>query len=439
MPITTYNASIAYQALDEIQTFQCEALKRQLRYIIDHNAYYQQLIATSNLKIEMIQSLTDLQNFPILTKALVQENIADFICIDNTEIAEIDTTSGTLGSPLSIALSTNDLDRLAYNEMLSFQSMELTNKDVVQLTLTLDRQFMAGMAYYTGLRKIGATIVRIGPGVPQMQWDSIFRYQTTVLVGVPSFILKLLHFAIAHGIDYKHSNVKKILAIGESIYDTKGNPTILYQKLHDLWPIEYFNTYASTEMQTGFTECTAHNGMHLNPDLIIAEVLDEDNKPVVEGEEGELCITTLGVEGVPLIRYKTGDITSISYAPCNCGKQSPRIQGIIGRKQQLLKLKGTSVYPNAVFEALNELNYVNTYILKAFTNDYGLDDAIVFVCVRQSDYNQNVNIQISQHLQAKLKISINVTVLDEKEIMALQFPTHSRKQIKFIDERPSSF
>lgn len=439
MPITHYNAAIAYESWANIQAFQLEALRLQLAYVIDKNAFYQKLIATSNLNIEMIQSLEDLQLFPILTKALVQENIAAFTCIETTEIAEIDTTSGTLGSPLSIALSKNDLDRLAYNEMLSFQSMELTNIDVVQLTLTLDRQFMAGMAYYAGLRKIGATIVRIGPGVPQMQWDSIFRYQSTVLVGVPSFILKLLHFAIAHGIDYKNSSVTKILAIGESIYDTKGNATVLYQKLHDLWPIEYFNTYASTEMQTGFTACTAHNGMHLNPDLIIAEILDEDNNPVAEYEEGELCITTLGVEGVPLIRYKTGDITSMCYAPCKCGKNTPRIQGIIGRKQQLLKIKGTSVYPNAVFEALNELNYINTYVLKAFTNDYGLDDAIVYVSLQQGDFNKNINIQISQHLQAKLKISLKVFVLEEKEIMALQFPTHSRKQIKFIDERSSTF
>lgn len=434
MTITTYNASIAYQTWDEIQAFQCEALKRQLAYVISKNAYYQQLIADAKLHITAIQSIKDLQAFPILTKAIVQEHIFDFTCITPTEIAEIDTTSGTLGSPLSIALSQNDLDRLAYNEMLSFQSMDLSEKDVVQLTLTLDRQFMAGMAYYTGLRKIGATIVRIGPGVPKMQWDSIFRYQTTVLVGVPSFILKMLHFAISHDIDYKASSVTKILAIGESIYDTTGAPTVLYQKLYELWPIEYFNTYASTEMQTGFTECTAHNGMHLNPDLIIAEVLDEHDNLVADNETGELCITTLGVEGVPLIRYKTGDITSIDYTPCTCGKQSPRIKGIIGRKQQLLKIKGTSVYPNAVFEALNELSYVNTYVLKAFTNDYGLDEAVVYVCVYDGAIS-NINIQISKHLQAKLKISLNVMVLDEKEIVSLQFPIHTRKQIKFIDER----
>lgn len=435
MTITTFDQEIAYLDWHLIKDFQYQQFKSQLQYTLKHNPSYAKLLQDKGINLNAIKSLDDLVLLPILNKSLVQENIADYTCIQTPKIAEIDTTSGTLGSPLSIALSQQDLERLAYNETLSFLSMGVTRSDIVQLTLTLDRQFMAGMAYYSGLRKIGATIIRIGPGVPQMQWDSIYRYSTTVLVGVPSFILKLVEFAINHNIDYKHCTVTKILAIGESIYDETGAPTILYQKLHDLWPIEYFNTYASTEMQTGFTECEAHNGMHLNPDLIIAEVIDEKGNPVAEHEVGELCITTLGIEGVPLIRYQTGDITSMDFAPCTCGKKSPRIKGIIGRKQHLLKIKGTSIYPNAIFEALNQLDFIQAYVVEAYLNEVAQDDCIIHINLHEDFDFLSLKKNIEQHLKGKLKINLKIQECSKEKILKMQFPIHSRKQIKFIDNR----
>ena len=114
---------------------------------------------------------------------------------------EYTSTSGTLGSPVTIALTEKDLQRLAYNEFKSFTCAGGGPEDVYQLMLTLDRQFMAGMAYYSGIRKLGAGIIRVGPGVPSLQWETIFRLKPTVLVAVPSFILKLIQYAADHKID----------------------------------------------------------------------------------------------------------------------------------------------------------------------------------------------------------------------------------------------
>ena len=174
--------------------------------------------------------------------------------------------------------------------------------------LTLDRQFMAGMAYYTGIRKLGAGIIRVGPGVPSLQWETIFRLKPTVLVAVPSFILKMLQYAADHGIDPAASSVKKAICIGENIRQNDFSLNILGNKIISSWNIQLISTYASTEMQTAFTECESGCGGHLQPDLLIVELLDDQDQPVPPGEAGEVTITTLGVEAMPLLRYKTGDL-----------------------------------------------------------------------------------------------------------------------------------
>src|SRR5690606_33370084 len=157
-----------------------------------------------------------------------------------------------------------------------FACANSTSEDIFQLMLTLDRQFMAGMAYYSGIRKMGAGVVRVGPGVPSLQWETIERLKPTAIVAVPSFIIKLIHYAEENGIDVNQSSVKKAICIGENIRDEHLVPNILAKKITGKWNIQLFSTYASTEMQTAFTECEAGRGGHLNPELLIVELLDEE-------------------------------------------------------------------------------------------------------------------------------------------------------------------
>src|SRR5690606_9173564 len=233
------------------------------------------------------ETFADLQQLPTTSKQDIQEHNWEFLCIPKSEIAEMTSSSGTLGQPVTVALSKNDLDRLAKNESHSFDLMQLTNEDTIQLMLTLDKQFMAGMAYYSGAVRFGATVVRTGSGLPAMQWDTIFRLQSTVLVAVPSFLLRMLQYAIDHKIEYKKSSVKKILCIGESIRTAEHTDSLLLQKLKKLWPIAYYNTYASTEMQTAFTECEMGGGGHVNEELMAVEILNDAGEQLRHGEVGE--------------------------------------------------------------------------------------------------------------------------------------------------------
>src|SRR5690606_26965113 len=143
------------------------------------------------------------------TKTDLQLYNDDFLCVPKHEILDYATTSGTLGDPVTFGLTDNDLDRLAYNELLSFRCAGVQKGDLVQLMTTIDRRFMAGLAYFLGLRKLGAGIVRVGAGVPPLQWDSILLYHPKYLIAVPSFLLKMIDYAEENNIDYKNSSVKR--------------------------------------------------------------------------------------------------------------------------------------------------------------------------------------------------------------------------------------
>ena len=196
-------------------------------------------------------------------------------------------------------------------------------------------------------------VIRLGAGIPELQWDSILKHKPTYLITVPSFLLKLIEYAETHNIDYNNSGIKGAICIGESLRNQDFSLNTLANKISEKWNIKLFSTYASTEMSTAFTECEYGIGGHHHPELIIVEVLDDNNQPVKNGEQGELTITTLGVEAMPLIRFKTGDIVQLHNEPCSCGKNTLRVGPVVGRKQQMIKYKGTTLYPPAMNDVLN--------------------------------------------------------------------------------------
>ncbi|MFA6058899.1 MAG: AMP-binding protein, partial [Taibaiella sp.] len=210
---------IEKKSLQEQADLQFLKLKDMLNYIQHHSIFYKRLFSHNNIDLNAINRLEDLQYLPTTDKQDIQNNNWDFLCVSREQISEYTATSGTLGTPVFIALTHNDQQRLAYNEFLSFHCMEADEKDIFQLMLTLDRQFMAGTAYYAGLGKIGATVIRTGPGLPAMQWDTIQQLGTTGLVAVPSFLIKMTEYAKTKGIIPGTTSVRKVLAIGESLRD----------------------------------------------------------------------------------------------------------------------------------------------------------------------------------------------------------------------------
>lgn len=426
--------TLHYKSPAEIKTFQERMLIETLGYVSEKSAFYKRVFAENSIDIRDIKTLEDLRKLPVTTKQDLQLHGEEFICVDNAEIIDYVTTSGTLGNPVTFALTESDLQRLAYNEASSFTMIGMDRNDIMQLMTTIDRRFMAGLAYFMGARELGSGVVRVGNGIPELQWDTIQRVKPTVCMVVPSFLIKLIEYAEAHGIDYNSCSLRKAICIGEALRNPDGNLTKLGQKISDKWPeLELFSTYASTEMQSSFTECNHHCGGHVPTDLIIVELLDEDNRPVSDGEPGEVTITTIGVEGMPLVRFKTGDMCIGYKDECPCGRKSMRLSSVIGRKGQMIKYKGTTLYPPALFDILDNIPKVQNYIVEVFTNSIGTDQ--IQIKVGSNDHSDEFVKQIKDVFRSKVRVAPDIVFEPSELIAKLQMPPMSRKVLKFIDKR----
>ncbi|MBK9531993.1 MAG: AMP-binding protein [Ferruginibacter sp.] len=428
-----YSPEAAFQSIEEIKSMQEIKLQETIAYLNTYSPFYREFFSKARFNPSGIKTMEDLGVIPVTIKEDLQQRNEDFLCVPRNKIIEYSSTSGTLGNPVSIMLTENDLQRLACNEYASFVSADGSVNDVYQLMLTLDRQFMAGMAYYMGIQKLGAGIIRLGPGVPSLQWETILRLKPTAIVTVPSFIIKLINYAAEHKIDINSTTVKKAICVGENIRNTDFTLNPIGKNITDAWNIKLYSTYASTEMQTAFTECSECRGGHLQPDLVIVELLDEMNKPVKAGEPGEVTITTLGVEGMPLLRYKTGDICMYDDTPCACGRNSLRLSPVVGRKKQMIKFKGTTLYPPALFDLLHEMEDVIDYVAEVYSNEMGTDEVLIYIV--PVDYSETCNRKIRANLQARLRVSPHIKYITEEEIKKIQMPEGVRKIIRFIDRR----
>ncbi len=423
-------------SITEIKSFQEAQLKKLLSYLSLHSAYYQKVFNKAKIDLKSVTTLEDLSKIPVTTKDDLQRFNNDFICVPKNKIIDYVTTSGTLGEPVTFALTDNDLERLAYNEAISFECAGVGKDDVVQLMTTMDRRFMAGLAYFLGARKLGAGIIRVGSGIPELQWDSILKFEPTYLICVPSFLLKLIEFAQKKNITLSDTSVKGALCIGEPIKNQDFSLNILANKIKSSWDIELYSTYASTEMSTAFNECKEHNGGHHHPELIITEILDENNEAVESGKVGELVITTLGVEAMPLLRFKTGDMVVSHSNPCACGRNTLRLGPVVGRKKQMIKYKGTTLYPPAMYNVLNHYSDVDCFVIEIFHNELGTDEILVKIAT--SNVSEKFLNEIKDHFRAKLRVLPRIEFCSKDEINALRFPVMSRKPVELIDHRSHS-
>lgn len=427
-------SEIQFKTAAEIKQFQEERLVEALQYLDNHSRFYQRMFRENGIRTGDIRTIEDLQQIPVTTKTDLQLHNADFVCVGKRDIIDYVTTSGTLGDPVTFVLTSGDLDRLAYNEYLSFTTAGCTSDSVMQLMTTIDRRFMAGLAYYMGARELGAGVVRVGNGIPELQWDTVRRIHPDSCIVVPSFLIKLIEYGDKNGIDYNAASLRKAICIGEALRNPDFTLNTLGKRIQEKWTsLSLHSTYASTEMQSSFTECEACCGGHHQPELIIVEFLDDDNRPVAPGEPGEVTITTLGVEGMPLLRFKTGDICYHYTEPCRCGRNTMRLSSVLGRKGQMIKYKGTTLYPPALYDILDNIPRIRNYVVEVYTNDLGTDE--ILIRIGSDDTSETFNKQIKDLFRSKVRVAPTIVFESPEYIAKIQMPQMSRKAIKFIDLR----
>lgn len=422
-----------YLSVTELEDFQMNNLRQSLEYTFQHSPYYREQMAQTGFNAEAATIRELLEQLPFTTKLHLNKLNKQFYAAGPESIAEFVTTSGTLGSPVPVILTHNDLDRLAYNEAMGLSIAGVSSQDIVQITTTLDRRFMAGLAYYTGCRLLGSATIRTGIGLPGLQWDSVNSFKPTVLIGVPSFIVKMILYAREHNIDYRSSSVQKIVCIGEPLRYEDFTLNKTAQFITDHWDVQLFSTYASTEMATAFTECEAGCGGHEIPELIYTEVIDENGRLILDDTPGELVFTTFGIEGMPLVRYRSGDIVSKYTGICSCGRTTSRIGPVIGRLGQMLKYKGTTIFPAAFQHLLDQVTEIDTYYIEAVSNEYHEDEINVFIAT-QSDERLLFD-KLSELFRGHLRVVPGIEFRPAAFINHIRHVPELRKPRIFIDNR----
>jgi len=390
-------------------------LNQHLDYCRAHSPFYRTRLPQTN----------DLTTLPFTDKNDIALHNEDFIAADAANTADVSFTSGTTGKPCKIVYTRPDLERLGYNDATGFEAAGLQPGWKVLLTCTIDRCFIAGLAYFMGVQKLGATAIRNGINTIESHAEIIASQRPEAIIGVPSFLVRLLAHLRIRDIDC----IKKLVCIGEPLRNRDMEFTTLGQKLEEFLPNAAHSTYASSEIATSFTECEARCGGHCPPDLAIVEIIDENGHPVPDGEIGEVVVTPLQVTGTPLVRFRTGDVSFIAGRQCTCGRNTPRLGPIIGRKAQMLKIKGTLLFPNAVHSILDGISEVSEYYLTA-SGDELSETLEISVSGRDT-----LNVQhIEELIYSRTRVRLSVREVPHAEALQLIYGT-SRKPIRFFDQR----
>jgi phenylacetate-CoA ligase len=433
MMACTYQGKLEFAQPSEIRKVQEEQLARHLEHVAFHSPYYRTMFREHGVDVTAI-TLDSLGDVPLTEKTVLGARNDDFLAVPMAQIVDIVLSSGTTGRSTTVMYTENDLLRLAYNEEISFASCGLTRDDIVLLTCTMDRCFIAGLAYFSGVRNLGAAAIRNGLSSVESHLTIIQRFKPTAVVGVPTFLLKLGHFLQSQGIDPASTGVKKLICIGEPIRDRELSFLKIGENLEQVWGARIYSTYASSETITSFCECTAQQGGHLHPDLAVVEIVNDAGEVLAPGETGEVVVTPLAIEGMPLVRFKTGDISYLLVEPCACGRNSPRLGPILGRKNQMIKLRGTTLYPNSIYAVLDSFPGISEYYVTA-KSDYDLSDLVqVYVAVKDASCSAET---IMAKLHAHLRVLPEVIITGEEQIMSQVYAENSRKLVRFVDKRKS--
>ena len=341
---------------EEIEAIQLERLQETVHRVYRKVAPYRKKMDDMGIKPEDIKSLKDLSKLPFVTKQDLRDNYPyGLFAVPTEELLRIHASSGTTGKPTVVGYTKGDMD--VWTECVSRIACAggATSTDFAQICFGYG-MFTGALGLHYGLENIGATIIPSSTGNSEKQLMYMKDFGTTLLVATPSYALRLAEVAREIGIDVKKDLKVKIGLVGSELLTDA-----MRDEMHRYWGEDMLITsnYGMSElMGPGVSgECEYLNGMHINEDFFIPEIIDPETGEVLPaGEKGELVITCIKKEALPLIRYRTRDITRLMYEPCQCGRTTCRMENLQGRSDDMLKIRGVNVFPGQIEEVVLSVN-----------------------------------------------------------------------------------
>ena len=336
----------------EMDALQLSRLQETVARVYEKVPYYRAKMDVAGVKPQDIQSLADLAKLPFTTKQDMRDTYPfGLFAVPKDELLRIHASSGTTGKPTVVGYTRGDMD--TWTDCVSRIACMggATSKDVAQICFGYG-MFTGAFGLHYGLEKIGAAIVPSSTGNSEKQLMFMKDFGTTLLVATPSYALRLAEVARENGMDPKTDLGIKIALVGSELLTDA-----MREEMHAVWgaDVKITSNYGMSElMGPGVSgECLEHCGMHINEDYFIPEIIDSETGEVLPaGEKGELVVTCIKKEGLPLIRYRTKDVTRLFYEPCACGRTTCRMENPSGRSDDMLKVRGVNVFPGQIEEVV---------------------------------------------------------------------------------------
>jgi phenylacetate-CoA ligase len=419
---------------EELQKLQLQRLREVVKYAYERVPFYRKRFEASGIKPEDIRSLEDLKYIPFTSKADLREVYPfGLFAVPLSEIVEIHSSSGTTGKPVVAGYTRRDLEVWGEVMARSLTMIGVTSQDVIQIAYGYGL-FTGGLGFHYGALKIGATIVPASAGNTRRQITLMQDFGTTVLACTPSYALYLAEYARDEmGID--PSTLKlRVGSFGAEMWTEE-----MRREIEKRFGIKAYNVYGLTEIiGPGVAhECEEQKGLHIWEDHFLPEIIDpETGEWVEEGKEGELVLTTLTKEGVPMIRFRTRDITSFVPGECPCGRTGRRIERIKGRTDDMIKVRGVMLFPYQIEQCILEVQGVEPHYQIILTRPHHLDEIEVQVEMAKETFSDEVRAieELRRRLEKKIEetvgIRVKVTLVEPKSL-----PRSEGKAKRVIDKR----
>ncbi len=418
-------------ARPNLEQLQLKRLQETVQRVAEFSPFYQKRLAEAGVKPSQIKSLADVQRLPFTTAADLRSVYPDgMLAMPRDESVRLHTSSGTTGKPKAIFFSRNDVNTAAEQIARSLVSTGITKADVFQNMMSYGL-FTGGLVMHYGAEKVGCLVIPSGPGTSERQLMLMQDFKATAAHILPSYALYFAGFLEQKGI-----KPGKDLSLRKAFVGAEPHTEETRRKIEDIYGIDVYNSYGLTEMNgpgVAF-ECEAKAGMHLWEDNYILEIIDPaTGEPLAHGETGELVLTTLKREAMPILRYRTRDITSIIPEPCACGRTHRRLNRITGRSDDMLIIRGVNIFPQQIERVLMATPQVGrNYLIEI----EGLDDMSIKVELAAAAFDGQVEhlTALQHHLAEKLRTEL--WVKPKVELVAPgSIPVAEGKAKRVLDKR----
>ncbi len=416
-----------------LRKMQFKLLKTLVYRLYSFSNFYHERMDTHGVHPDDINSLDDLRRLPFMYKTDLRDGYPDKIfTADQEELVRYHVSSGTTGKPTVVGYTKHDLDIWTESLARALTSCGLGRGDVIQVSYGYGL-FTGGLGLHYGAERIGASVVPTSVGNTERQIELMQDLRVTAICCTPSYLMHIGDAAKKMGVSIKDDTHLKAAILGAEPWSEQ-----MRNRIEDEMGIKAYNIYGTSELSGPmFCECTEQNGIHMWSDICLVEILDpETDEPVPEGEKGEMVVTILQKEALPIIRYRTGDITSLDTSPCSCGRTHPRIARLSGRVDDMLIIRGINVFPSQVEHALLGIPAVSGHFMIEVGRIGALDTMLVRVELNPEAFSDKINdlIAIRSMVAHTLKNALNVSV-DVEIAEPGSLPRFEGKAKRVIDRR----